>query len=99
MDAECQLMPNGSVLLTGGKKALCRKEVTQCSEWPEILCSNGNFLVLMDKCIPFCQKGVWEKSRSGTWPLAAFLPNALGNFPTSKAVFGRGFLKLSWELS
>lgn len=41
MDAEFQLTPNGSMLLTGGtQKALSRKEMTQCSEWPEILCSN-----------------------------------------------------------
>lgn len=65
-------------------KTLSTKETTQCSEWPEILCSNGNFLVLVDKSIPFRQKGVWDKSRSGSWPVAAFLPNDLCNFPTWK---------------
>lgn len=92
MGVECQLTPNGDVLLTGGtQKALSRKEMTKRSEWPVILCSNGNFLVLVDKCMPFCQKGVWDKSRSGTWPDAkcsGFLPNV-------KNPVGRRFLKLS----
>lgn len=95
-DAECQLTPKGSMLLTGGtQKALSTKEMTQCSEWPEILCSNGNFLVLADKCIPFHQKGVWAKSRSGSWPVAALQMIFVISQLEKPTMFGRRFLKLS----
>lgn len=50
------------------QKALSRKEMTHCFQWLGVLCSKDNFLVLVDEChIPLGQKGVWNKTGSGTW--------------------------------
>lgn len=67
-------------LSDGTQKPLSRKEMTQCFQWPRVLCSKDNFLVLVDEChISLGQKG-GTKLDLGPGPNTAFLPNALYNF-------------------